>query len=212
MNYQLVPQVCSFVLLITPMAGLAGEVRDDFSKSTFSGRFAERGDWEFKSRQATCVSDPKLYKEFKNHGPILKWPHEFREGTIEFEMRPQNCQRVVFTLNGDGHVFRVTLADETEHSVSGPSKVPTRLIAWATKSSKQNKGDTIKPSEMPDLSLLNGQWVKVRLEIDGEQAVLRIGDFLAKIDHPALARDKSMVMITFAFGELAIRDFRLQTP
>ena len=200
------------LLILDASTSIAGEVVDDFQEPKFAARQAERGEWQIGDGQAHCVSDPQLYKQFKNHGPILKWPHEFKEGTVEFRMKPVDCQRVVFTLNGDGHVFRVTLADETQQAAAGPSKVPTRMIAWATKSSKQNKGDTIKPTDMPELSRLNNQWVHVRLEINDSKAELKINDFVTNVDHPALLREKSMVMITFAHGELTVRDFRLQTP
>ena len=200
------------LLILDASTSIAGEVVDDFQEPKFAARQAERGEWQIGDGQAHCVSDPQLYKQFKNHGPILKWPHEFKEGTVEFRMKPVDCQRVVFTLNGDGHVFRVTLADETPQATAGPSKVPTRMIAWATKSSKQNKGDTIKPTDMPELSRLNNQWVHVRLEINDSKAELKINDFVTNVDHPALLREKSMVMITFAHGELTVRDFRLQTP
>ncbi len=172
---------------------------------------AERGQWQFDDGIASCVADPKLYKEFKNHGPILKWPREFRDATIEFDVKATDCQRVVFTLNGDGHIFRVTLADERPDAPAGMSKVPTRVIAWATKSSKENKGDTIKPKRMPDLPTVNGKWVRVRLVVAGKRAMLTIGNFRTEIDHAALARDKNMVMLTFAHGELSVRKFRMTT-
>ena len=203
----LVTAFCAFT-----STAMADDFTDDFSAAKFKGRLAERGEWKFENRTASCVADPELYKRFKNHGPILKWPREFTDGTIEFEMKASQCQRVVFTLNGDGHIFRVTLADETSAAPAGPSKVPTRLIGWATRSSKQNKGDTIKPKGLPDLPEVNGKWVKVKLVVKGNQAVLRIGDFETEVEHASLARDKNMVMITFAYGELAVRNFRMATP
>ncbi|MGI9473522.1 MAG: hypothetical protein ACR2NZ_18415 [Rubripirellula sp.] len=212
MKFNLVQVLCCFAMSIAPAWASAGDVIDNFSEAEFSGRSAERGEWQFQESQASCVADPELYKQFKNHGPIIKWPHDFKEGTVEFEMKPSDCQRVVFTLNGDGHVFRVTLADETATAAAGPSKVPTRIIAWKTKSSKQNKGDSIKPEGMPDLSAVNDQWVKVRLKIDGSKATLGLNDFTTEIDHPALEREKTMVMLTFAFGKLTVRDFQLRTP
>lgn len=151
----------------------------------------------------------ELYKKFKNHGPFLKWAREFRDAEIEFEMKAADCQRVVFTLNGDGHIFRITLADETEQSKLGPSKVPTRIIGWATESSKENQGETIQPEGMPDVPTINGKWVKVKLSVQGDHADLVIGDFKTSIQHASLVRDKNMVMLTFAHGELAVRGFRM---
>ena len=198
------------VLFATPFANCE-EFTDDFRNKELKGRLAERGAWQFREGIASCVADPKLYKQFKNHGPILKWPREFNDATIEFEMKVENCQRVVFTLNGEGHIFRVTLADERPEAPAGKSKVPTRLIAWATKSSKENKGDTIKPENMPDIPAVAGKWVQVSLAVKGEQAKLAIGNFQTEITHAALSRDKNMVMLTFAHGELAVRNFRMKT-
>lgn len=195
--------------LFANVATQAQEFVDDFSTPQFEGRLAERGEWKFEDGIASCVADPDLYKQFKNHGPILKWPREFNDATIEFEMKPRDCQRVVFTLNGQGHIFRVTLADETPDAPAGTSKVPTRIIAWATQSSKQNKGDASQPDNMPDLPAVNGKWVKIKLAVKGDHADLTIGKFQTQIDHAALGRDKNMVMLTFAHGELSVRDFRM---
>ena len=198
----------ALLLMLSPLTA-GEEFVDQFNQTQQEGRLAERGDWKFQNGIASCVADPVLYKQYKNHGPILKWPREFNDCTVQFEMKAKDCQRVVFTLNGDGHVFRVTLADERPDAPAGTSNVPTRVIAWATRSSKQNKGDTIKPKEMPDLPAVNGKWVPVKLSVKGRQAALQIGDFQTEIPHAALARDKNMVMLTFAHGQLAVRNFRM---
>lgn len=199
----------SVVILLFVSGAHAEDFVDSFLSATNEDRLAERGDWTFKNQTASCVADPELYKRFKNHGPILKWPREFHDGAVEFEMKAEKCQRVVFTLNGDGHVFRVTLADETPTATAGASRVPTRIIAWATKSSKQNKGDTIKPDGLPDLPVIDGKWVRVRLSITGDTADLTIGGFRTQIQHAALTREKNTVMLTFAYGKLAVRGFRM---
>lgn len=41
--------------------------------------------------------------------------------------------------------------------------------------------------------------------------MLTIGDFQSEINHAALARDKNMVMLTFADEKLAVRDFRMSS-
>ena len=202
-----------FCLLVAfPGFAWSDVFRDDFSQAALADRLAERGEWRFEGGVASCVADPELYKQYKNHGPILKWPREFTEGAIEFEMKAEGCQRVVFTLNEEGHVFRVTLADETEGATGGASKVPTRLIGWSTQSSKENKGDTLLPEGLPDLSAIDGKWVRVKLVVKGEGATLQIGDdFETEIEHASLGRAKSMIMLTFAHGRLAVRDFQFST-
>lgn len=196
-------------LMFLPSGFAADQFVDNFNQPKLDGRLAERGEWQFRDGVASCLADPELYKKFKNHGPILKWPREFHDATVDFEMKATNCQRVVFTLNGEGHIFRVTLADETPNAAAGKSKVPTRIIAWATQSSKQNKGDTIKPAGLPDLPAVNRKWVRVKLDVKGTHATLTIGDFQTKLKHAALGRDKNMVTLTFAQGEIAVRNFRM---
>lgn len=203
------PLFVSLGALLTTGTIADDKIVDEFQSAEFKGRVAERGEWQFKDGIASCVSDRDLYRKYRNHGPILKWPREFHDASIEFEMKAADCQRVVFTLNGDGHIFRVTLADERANAPAGQSKVPTRVIAWATKSSKQNKGDTIKPKKMPDLPAVNGKWVPVQLNVKGERATLKIGEFETEIKHAALGRNKNMVMLTFAHGQLAVRRFHM---
>ena len=154
-------------LLLSPSLVTADTLIDRFEAEATNTRLSERGDWKFADGIASCVSDPELYKKFSNHGPILKWPNQFKNATIECEIKAEDCGRVVFTINGDGHIFRITLADERDEAPAGKSKVPTRLIAWAEKSSKQNKGDTLIPSGMPDLPSINGRWIPLRFEIRG---------------------------------------------
>ena len=55
-------------------------------------RLAERGEWQFQNGIASFVAAPDLYKQFKNHGPVLKWPREFNDATIEFQMKATNCR------------------------------------------------------------------------------------------------------------------------
>jgi len=49
----------------------------------------------------------------------------------------------------------------------------------------------------------------MKREVKGKRAMLRIGDFQTEINHAALARDKNMVMLTFAHGEVTVRNFRM---
>lgn len=200
--------VATTLLFVTSFVA-AEEFVDDFAGAEKAGRQAERGEWQFQNGIASCVADPDLYKQFKNHGPILKWTREFNDTSIEFELKATNCQRVVFTLNGDGHIFRVTLADETPEAPAGTSKVPTRIIAWASTSSKENQGETINPEGMADLPAINGEWVRMKLDVKGKRGMLTIGAFQTELKHAALGRDKNMVMLTFAHGEIAVRNFRM---
>lgn len=128
----------------------AEEFVDEFRNAKLEGSLAERSVWKFENGVAGCVADLVLYKKYKNHGPILKWPREFDAATI-------------------------------------------------------------KPKSMPGLPAVNGKWVQVRLEVTGRQAKLTIGDFQTEVTHAALARDKNMVMLTFAHGEPAVWNFRMMS-
>lgn len=192
------------VLAVLASAALtqAGGFEDDFSKPDLEGRQALRGEWKYENNIASCVSDPELYKKFKNHGPILRWPLEFTDGTIEFEFRPNGCQRLVFTLNETGHVFRIVFADEKR----------TRIFGWA-KPSKESDPETLAREGIPHLADLEGRWTKVTVSIKGDGAEVAIGDeFSTKIKHACVARKKSEVTLSFAFGELAVRNVRVATP
>lgn len=194
--------------LICTRSASAIELTDDFSDAAFQSRQAERGDWKFSNNVASVDSDPLLYEKYANHGPILKWPVDCTTGAFEFEFKPTRCQRVVFTLNGDGHIFRISLVDPARALTPSQAKTRSRILAWATKSSKQNKGDSLRPKEVPELSVFNGKWTKVSLKIDDGEVALSIGDYSTQIEHPALRRKKDTITLSFADGSLEVRDFR----
>ncbi len=190
------------VLLIAPNVGNAvDDVVDNFSKSDWKGRQALRGDWKFENNQASCMSDPELYRKFKNHGPILRWSPAapFKDGTVEMEFQPKKCQRIVITLNNKtGHVFRVVLTDN--------AKTKTRIFGWAHPSKEKDKpSETLAQKGVPTSKELDGQWVQFRLAISGSEARLQIGKFSETLQHASIAREKGEFTISFASGECAIR-------
>lgn len=75
----------SMALFIPAPLAFCEEFVDGFGGPKLEGRLAERGEWKFQNGIASCVADPDLYKQFKNHGPILKWPREFNNARIQFE-------------------------------------------------------------------------------------------------------------------------------
>lgn len=174
-------------------------VADSFASAKHPSRQALRGDWKFVEGTASCVSDPELYKKFKNHGPILRWPVSFTDGVVEFSFRPQGCERIVITLNEDGHVFRIALSDEAR----------TRIFGWVGRSSKTNKPKTIAKAGVPTSGSLDGRWVKVRMKFAGSRAEMRIGDYTAELKHASIGRKKGEFTLSFAGGSLAMRDVRV---
>ncbi len=149
--------VVSIPFLTTPLFGM--DVIDAFASSDHSQREAERGDWQFHDGMASVVADPELYKKYANHGPILKWTVDCSQGITSFDMHPSECQRVVFTLNGDGHVFRISLIDPEKGMTPFQKKGKSRMIAWAEKSSKENKGTLFsqRASQCSAPSITRGQ-------------------------------------------------------
>lgn len=174
---------------------------DDFSATEHPTRQALRGEWVYENGVASCGSDPVLYKKFKNHGPILRWPCELVDGVLEFEVKAEGCQRLVITFNGDGHVFRVTMRDDDG----------SQIIGWIGRSSKENKGDHLAEVPLPKITEIDGEWVDVKLTMADGKGHLKIGDYEAELDHGSLARVKQEFTISFASGSCAVRGVKV-TP
>lgn len=181
------------------LAESSGGFFDDFDSKTQTSRAALRGDWQFEGNEGRCVSDPELYKKYKNHGPILRYPCEFSNGVIEFEIKPKDVQRFVFTLNEQGHVFRCCLADEKR----------TRIFGWSGLS-KETKAETIAKDKVPQISELDGKWTSVRIRIEGKKATVSIGNYRKTMTHACLSRAKKELTLSFASGEMAFRRLRVR--
>lgn len=169
-------------------------LKDDFSQPDLKLRRAARGPWSFENHTATCTQDDELYKKFKDHGPILFYDVPHTDATVSFRFRADAAVKsVVFTANGqDGHVFRfVTSARGT-----GVRAFPVE--------SKDHKAVSLG-NETP--ALKPGEWVPVKVTLNGPQATVKIGDFEKTYEHPSLARPKSNLSIGFSFGSLSVQDF-----
>lgn len=187
------------ILLTSPL--WAEGFEDDFSSPKHPSRAALRGDWKFEDGTARCVADPELYKKFANHGPILRWPAEFTDGTIEFAFQPKGCQRVIITLNEKGHVFRMLFHE--------PKR--TQFFGWIGQSSKTNKPKTIAKKGVPSIDDLNGKWVQSKIVFRGDTAEISYGDYKTTVKHESIARKKGEFTISFASGEIAVKNVKLTT-
>ena len=185
-------------LVLIPLAFGDG-FQDDFSDAKSKTRQALRGDWKFENGIASCVSDPELYRKYANHGPILRWPAEFTDGTLEFEFQPKDCERVIITLNEKGHVFRMLFHE--------PAK--TKFFGWIGQSSKTNKPKVIAKDGVPSVSELNGKWVKAKVVFKGKMADITYGDYHVSLKHESIGRRKGEFTISFASGELSVRNVKL---
>lgn len=179
----------------------AADVQDDFSKAKMKGRAALRGAWKFENNTASCVSDPALYKKFKNHGPILRWPIEMTDGEVSFEFQPKKCDRIIITFNNKtGHVFRIALYDEKR----------TRIFGWDGPSkNKKNKPKVFAKDGVPKVADLDGEWIKSKITFKGNEATIKIGDYSTNINEVAAGREKGEFTISFAAGELAVRNVKI---
>lgn len=191
-----------FALILTAGSALGGGFSDDFTDPKLEIRRAARGEWTFADGQTTCVADPVLYKKYKDHGPILRYPVTFHDGTVEYEFQAKGCERIVFTLNNEeGHVVRFTIADKL-----------SRIFGWPGPS-HDTKAETIAQDGVPVMPDIEGKWVKVKLEITGDKATFSVGDnYRAELQHVSLGRPKGEVTLGFAFGELSVRQFSVTAP
>jgi hypothetical protein len=190
--------VVAVSLAVSLVAGAAGTVafKDDFSTATLEGRRALRGAWEFADHAASCVQDDELYKQYKNHGPIIFYDHPFTDGTVAFAFQARGAKAVVFTANGEGgHVFRVSWGDRGMAARVFTPEADTNSVV-------------VGSDETP---LPEGEWIPVEVALEGDRATLKVGDGPAQtFTHPALARPKTNVSVGFAFGTVSFRDLRIE--
>ena len=194
-----------FLLIVSWNFFMMADITDNFDALEKEGRLLQRGEWHLKDGVAHVESSEEIYKKYNNHGPIIKWSEAFVDGVLEVDFKPTDVNRVVFTYNGDGHIFRITFAKLPE---PGAKKVfvTTRMIAWAEKSSKQNKGTTIKPVNMPELSDLNKKWNHLKFSCIKGKGVLEMGDFVYEFEHEALKRKKTQIMVSIGLGTLSVKN------
>ncbi|MEM9645258.1 MAG: hypothetical protein AAF989_09705, partial [Planctomycetota bacterium] len=187
------------------------DYEDPFEDEDQIGREFDRsrGIWSFDDGVASAVSTIERLNQHNRHGPIIKWPVDFKQGVIEFEMKPEDCQRFTFTLNGEGHVYRWVSTHRQPDSLFQSDRFDHVVLVWANPSSKTNKGDTFGARPLPEISTIQDQWTKVRLRIDGDVGTLQVGDSMHALTHPALERQKTDISISFGYGKLSLRNFRI---
>ncbi|MCA9056254.1 MAG: hypothetical protein KDA75_20635 [Planctomycetaceae bacterium] len=155
-------------------------------------RRAQRGDWQIANGVARCTQDDELYKQFKDHGPIIFYDLDYSDATIHFRYKPEECKSFVFTANGaEGHVFRFIT-----------SAAGTSLRAFPPGEEK-----SIQLHRAAELSLPDGQWTDVTVKLQGDTATVTIGSNPAiKVEHASLARPKTNLSVGFAFGACSFAD------
>jgi hypothetical protein len=168
-------------------------LKDPFDATAVPQRRAMRGDWKFEAGVARCTQDDALYKQFKDHGPILFYDLAYGDATIRFAYRPEKCQTLVFTANGaDGHVFRFVTSERGTDLRAFPPGEDAKSISLHR--------DEAKP-------LKNGEWVDVVVTLRGPRATVQIGDAKPiEVEHASLARPQVNLSVGFSFGTLSVKD------
>ncbi len=190
------------ILILALLGSLAGGalaagptlLQDDFSDPKLKARRALRGDWKFAGGTATCTQDDKLYKQFKDHGPILFYDLAHTDVTVRFSFKAEGAKTVVFTANAEkGHVFRIVMSPTGTSVRAFPTDKPdVKSIAVATEKT------TFKP----------GEWTPVEVKLNGAKATVKIGDAPAKtFEHASYARPKANLSVGFAFGTVSVKDW-----
>lgn len=175
-------------------------LKDDFATEKHATRRALRGDWKFQDGAAICTQDDELYKQHKDHGPILFYDLEHQDAVVRFSFKAEAAKTVVFTANSpEGHVFRFVLSERGTSVRAFPTEV------------KDHKSIALANEKSP--ALQSGVWVPVEVRLMGAKAVVKIGaDFMGSYEHTSLARVKSNLSIGFSFGTVAVKDLVVTRP
>jgi hypothetical protein len=186
----------ALVLSVTLASTLAAEtlVEDKFTSPELPNRdlAAKRGVWKIADGMATCTQDDALYAKNKDHGPVIWYNVAFTDGSVKFAIKPEKVKSFVFTLNGEGHVFRF---------VTAPTGTSVR--AWP-QGSHDAVSLLVPKADTP--SLKDGAWLQAELKFEGKRCTLKLGDFQQTFEHDAIARPKTKMGLGFAFGTLTVRD------
>ncbi|MCW0219415.1 MAG: hypothetical protein OJI67_13905 [Prosthecobacter sp.] len=180
-------------LTTSVFAAEAPLLKDDFSAAKLESRRASRGEWKFADNSATCTQDDKLYKKFKDHGPIIFYDLAYEDATIHFSYKVDDAVKsVVFTSNGaDGHIFRFVMNPKNTGIRAFPADSKDH-----TSISLGQDGPPLNP----------GEWVPVVVTLRGSKATVKIGDFEKTYEHASLARPKTNLSVGFSFGTVSVKD------
>jgi hypothetical protein len=170
---------------------------DAFTGPEMANRRLMRGDWKVANGVARVTQDDALYKQYKNHGPIVFYDLPMRDVRVTFQVRLEDAKRFIFTFNGDGgHVFRLLQNVDTAAAMAYEEKdgkhTPVRL-------------DTNVPM------VRNGEWVPYSIELRGDTAAVSVGDSYRKsVQHASLSSAKTNLSLSFHFGTMEVRNLRVE--
>lgn len=182
------------LIAISALGADAPLLKDEFLPTSFEGRRALRGEWKFAEGSATCTQDDALYKKNKDHGPILFYDLSYTDAAIHFAVKPDAANKmVVFTANGEeGHVFRL---------VFGQAGMGVRAFPPEEKDHK-----SISLGNEAAVKLKADAWTKIRVELRGSKATVKVGDFTKTYEHASIARAKANLSVGFSYGTVSVTE------
>lgn len=187
--------------LVLGMAGTApaAVINDPFTSLTFDHRTAGRGPWKIANGVASCTQDDAIYRQSKDHGPILKYDTNFTGATVHFAFQAEKVKALVFTFNGEKeHAFRFVLAPDGLSVRAGPPPTEEGRI----------RGVPVK-GQAPKLE--DGKWTEVAVQLQGDQVTLSIGaGFKETFQSPGYAQKIISTTIGFSFGTLSVKDLKIE--
>ena len=155
-------------------------------------RRAIRGDWKIGGGVATVTQDDELYKKYKDHGPIIFYDLPTTNATFRYAVKPESCKSVVFTINGDGHVFRFVTGERGTNVRAFP---PT------------DDHKSISTARQPEWLLPDDEWTEVEVKVNGENVTVKFGDHEPlTVEHATYSNKKTNFSIGHSFGTLSIKD------
>jgi hypothetical protein len=170
---------------------------DGFTAPELANRRLMRGDWKVAGGVASVTQDDALYKQYKNHGPIVFYDLPMQDVRVKFEVRLEDAKRFVFTFNGKGgHVFRL---------LQNPDNAA--VLAFEEKDGKHAalRLDTALPK------VSNGEWIAYTIEVRGDTARIAIGEALEKtVRHASYAAPKSNLSLSFHYGTMQVRGLSVE--
>lgn len=180
----------------------AAILADPFTSAKFPGRAAHEGAWQFKGGVAGCVQDNDVFKKNGRHGPSLSYAFSYTDGTLHLAVRPEKVEKFSVAFgNSLGYDCRVTFK---------PAKFAVEV--WNVPG-KTKKPENLVPKDAVPPGLMYSRWTEITLQIEGDKLTVSVGPkYRQTFEHPDFARVKEATVLSFSYGSVQIKDFRIEVP
>ena len=192
-------------------AVLLAAAQTSVAKEAVDGWALTRGDWErIDDGVARCVFDIAEYEKYAKHGPIAMKNFEATDATLsatftvtESDVEAKSPPRVVLTFDAEkGHAARLWLFPEPPGKKGAKKGAQSRAAVWVE--GEKTPQPVMKNGSLPPL--LIGEEMTVSMSTKGETLVVEINGERFEAEHPAAARGKRRAKLSFAFGDVTIRE------